>query len=137
MKIAIIGTGYVGLATGACLAEVGHQVICIDNDEPKIKRLINGKIPIYEPGLEEVVYRNVSAHRLSFSTSGYPLPMTAIGWSYRDSQGQGKKVDSLDDKNGGLITNQHCLMNRRLIPDVSHQKQDRIRVKGINRKRER
>jgi UDPglucose 6-dehydrogenase len=69
MKIAIIGTGYVGLATGACLAEVGHQVICIDNDEPKIKRLRNGKIPIYEPGLEEVVYRNVSAHRLSFSTS--------------------------------------------------------------------
>jgi UDPglucose 6-dehydrogenase len=69
MKIAIIGTGYVGLATGACLAEVGHQVICIDNDEPKIKRLRNGKIPIYEPGLEEVVHRNVSARRLSFSTS--------------------------------------------------------------------
>lgn len=69
MKIAIIGTGYVGLATGACLAEVGHQVICIDNDEPKIKRLRDGKIPIYEPGLEGVVYRNVSAHRLSFSTS--------------------------------------------------------------------
>ena len=69
MKIAIIGTGYVGLATGACLAEVGHQVICIDNDEPKIKRLRNGNIPIYEPGLEEVVHRNVSARRLSFSTS--------------------------------------------------------------------
>jgi hypothetical protein len=63
--------------------------------------------------------------------------MTAIGWSYRDSQGQGKKLDSLDDKNGGLITNQHCLMNRRLIPDVSHQKQDRIRVKEIDRKGER
>jgi UDPglucose 6-dehydrogenase len=69
MKLAIIGTGYVGLATGACLAEVGHQVICIDNDESKIKRLRNGKVPIYEPGLEEVVHRNVSAHRLSFSTS--------------------------------------------------------------------
>jgi UDPglucose 6-dehydrogenase len=69
MKIAIIGTGYVGLATGACLAEVGHQVICIDNDEPKIKRIRDGKIPIYEPGLEEVVHRNVSAQRLSFSTS--------------------------------------------------------------------
>jgi UDPglucose 6-dehydrogenase len=69
MKIAIIGAGYVGLATGACLAEVGHEVICIDNDEPKIKRLKNGEIPIYEPGLEEVVHRNVSARRLSFSTS--------------------------------------------------------------------
>src|ERR1700745_1181165 len=69
MKISIIGTGYVGLATGACLADVGHQVICIDNDEPKIKRLRNGNIPIYEPGLEEVVHRNASACRLSFSTS--------------------------------------------------------------------
>src|ERR1700757_2147084 len=69
MKIAMIGTGYVGLTTGACLAEVGHHVICIDNDEPKIKRLKSGKIPIYEPGLEEVVHRNVSAHRLSFNTS--------------------------------------------------------------------
>jgi len=69
MKLAIIGTGYVGLATGACLAEVDHQVICIDNDEPKIKRLRNGEIPIYEPGLEEIVHRNVSARRLSFSTS--------------------------------------------------------------------
>jgi UDPglucose 6-dehydrogenase len=69
MKIAMIGTGYVGLTTGACLAEVGHHVICIDIDEAKIKCLKSGKIAIYEPGLEEVVHRNVSAERLSFSTS--------------------------------------------------------------------
>jgi len=69
MRIAIIGTGYVGLVTGACLAEVGHQVICIDNDEVKVKALRAGKIPIYEPGLDEVVHRNVSARRLAFSTS--------------------------------------------------------------------
>ena len=68
MRIAIIGTGYVGLVTGACLAEVGHHVICIDNDEGKIKGLRNGKIPIYEPGLDELVHRNVSRHRLSFSS---------------------------------------------------------------------
>jgi UDPglucose 6-dehydrogenase len=69
MKIAIIGSGYVGLVTGACFAEVGHEVICVDNDERKIKALRNGKIPIYEPGLEQLVLRNVSAHRLQFTGS--------------------------------------------------------------------
>jgi UDPglucose 6-dehydrogenase len=69
MRIAIIGSGYVGLVTGACFAEVGHEVICIDNDTRKIKALRNGKIPIYEPGLDQLVQRNVSAHRLSFTGS--------------------------------------------------------------------
>ena len=69
MKIAIIGSGYVGLVTGACFAEVGHEVICVDNDESKVKVLRNGKVPIYEPGLEQLVQRNVSAHRLHFSGS--------------------------------------------------------------------
>src|SRR6201982_3488115 len=69
MKIAIIGSGYVGLVTGACFAEVGHEVICVDNDERKIEALRNGKIPIYEPGLEQLVLRNVSAHRLQFTGS--------------------------------------------------------------------
>ncbi len=67
MRIAIIGSGYVGLVTGACFAEVGHEVICIDNDERKVKALRSGVIPIYEPGLEELVQRNVSANRLSFT----------------------------------------------------------------------
>src|ERR1700756_5729939 len=69
MKIAIIGSGYVGLVTGACFAEVGHEVICIDNDDRKIKALRSGVIPIYEPGLEQLVQRNVSADRLSFTGS--------------------------------------------------------------------
>jgi UDPglucose 6-dehydrogenase len=69
MKIAIIGSGYVGLVTGACFAEVGHEVICVDNDERKVKALQNGKVPIYEPGLEQLVQRNVSAHRLQFTGS--------------------------------------------------------------------
>src|SRR5213596_4173296 len=69
MDIAIIGSGYVGPVTGACFADVGHNVICVDNDETKIKTLQAGRIPIYEPGLEEIVHRNVSAHRLHFSSS--------------------------------------------------------------------
>jgi UDPglucose 6-dehydrogenase len=69
MDISIIGSGYVGLVTGACFADVGHNVICVDNDEAKVKTLQAGRIPIYEPGLEQIIHRNVSAHRLRFSSS--------------------------------------------------------------------
>jgi UDPglucose 6-dehydrogenase len=67
MDISIIGSGYVGLVTGACFADVGHNVICVDNDRRKVEALRSGKVPIYEPGLEEVIHRNVSAHRLRFT----------------------------------------------------------------------
>ncbi|MBX7157771.1 MAG: UDP-glucose/GDP-mannose dehydrogenase family protein [Verrucomicrobiae bacterium] len=69
MKLSIIGSGYVGLVTGTCFAEVGHQVICVDNNQEKVKQLRAGKIPIYEPGLEELIKRNVANGRLQFTDS--------------------------------------------------------------------
>lgn len=69
MKVSIIGTGYVGLVTGTCFAEVGHKVICVDCDAEKVKLLQQGGVPIYEPGLEELIQKNVASGELTFTTS--------------------------------------------------------------------
>ncbi|MFA4905618.1 MAG: UDP-glucose/GDP-mannose dehydrogenase family protein [Candidatus Margulisiibacteriota bacterium] len=68
MKLAVIGTGYVGLVTGACFANLGNEVICVDKDKPRVLGLNRGQVPFYEPGLQEIVHRNAQAGRLSFST---------------------------------------------------------------------
>lgn len=68
MRIAMIGAGYVGLVSGACLADFGHEVVCIDKDQSKVSALLEGRIPIYEPGLDELVARNVRERRLTFRT---------------------------------------------------------------------
>src|SRR3954453_15255079 len=69
MDLSIVGSGYVGLVTGACFADVGHNVVCVDNDPRKVEALQAGRVPIYEPGLEEVIHRNVAAQRLRFTGS--------------------------------------------------------------------
>ena len=93
MRIVIIGSGYVGLVSGACFADFGHDVICIDKDQGKIDRLNSGKIPIFEPGLEELVTTNRSAGRLVFTTDlkghmdGAEVAFLAVGTPSRRGAG--------------------------------------------------
>src|SRR5437764_13040461 len=68
MRVAIVGSGYVGLVSGACFADFGHQVVCVDKDKGKIEALKRGELPIYEPGLGELVASNLAAGRLQFTT---------------------------------------------------------------------
>jgi UDPglucose 6-dehydrogenase len=93
MRIAMIGTGYVGLVSGACLSEFGHDVVCIDKDESKVGTLTSGGIPIYEPGLDDVVAVNAKAGRLSFTTdlksavAGAEAVFIAVGTPSRRGDG--------------------------------------------------
>jgi UDPglucose 6-dehydrogenase len=80
-KICVIGVGYVGLVTGACFADLGNQVVCLDIDTGKIEKLQSGGIPIYEPGLEEMVRRNANAGRLSF-TASYQEALTDVDFAF-------------------------------------------------------
>lgn len=85
MKIAVIGTGYVGLVTGAGLSDFGHEVTCVDIDRARIEALTRGEIPIYEPGLSDLVTRNLALGRLRFTTRvaeavpGAQLAFIAVG----------------------------------------------------------
>ncbi|EBD8094971.1 UDP-glucose/GDP-mannose dehydrogenase family protein, partial [Salmonella enterica] len=69
MNIAVIGTGYVGLVSGVCFSEIGNQVICVDNNEAKVEMLNEGNVPIYEPGLKELMASNMQAGNLSFTSN--------------------------------------------------------------------
>jgi UDPglucose 6-dehydrogenase len=86
VKIAMIGTGYVGLVSGVCFSDFGHDVTCVDKNPDKIARLERGEVPIYEPGLEALMTRNVEAGRLTFTTD------LAVGTPTRRGDGQSAQI---------------------------------------------
>jgi UDP-glucose 6-dehydrogenase len=91
MKVAIVGTGYVGLVTGACLAELGHEVVCVDVDEEKVARIASGVSPIYEAGLDELLARNVggclrASTDLRAAVLGSELTLVAVGTPLGDGE---------------------------------------------------
>jgi UDPglucose 6-dehydrogenase len=93
MHVAMIGTGYVGLVSGACFADFGHTVTCVDKDAAKIDALLRGEIPIFEPGLDQLVASNVKAGRLKFTTrlaepvAGADAVFIAVGTPSRRGDG--------------------------------------------------
>lgn len=123
MKIAIVGTGYVGLVSGACFAEMGIDVTCVDIDEVKIKRLINGEIPIYEPGLEQLVKRNVAEGRLHFTThlsdciDGVSAVFCAVGTPPdEDGSADLKYVREVAAEFGRLISHYTIFVTKSTVP---------------------
>src|SRR6201984_1308289 len=129
MDLAIIGSGYVGLVTGACFADVGHNVICVDNDAQKIKQLQAGEVPIYEPGLDEVIHRNVSARRLHFTGNIHeaversqiifiavptpPLPNGDVDLSF---------VEKVAREIAGLLTDYRVIVDKSTVPVKTGEK---------------
>ncbi len=119
MRIAVIGSGYVGLVSGACFADFGHDIVCIDRDAAKIAQLEAGRIPIYEPGLADLVSRNVAARRLSFTTDlaagvrGASAIFIAVGTPSRRGDGYAdltyvyaaaREVAAVADANAVIVT---------------------------------
>jgi len=121
--LAIIGTGYVGLVTGACLSDFGNTVVCVDVDEAKIGRLKSGEIPIYEPGLDEVVVRNTKAGRLTFSSDvGHAIASNevvfiAVGTPpLEDGSADLRYVESAARKIGQSMTGYRVIVDKSTVP---------------------
>jgi UDPglucose 6-dehydrogenase len=124
VKITMLGTGYVGLVTGACLAELGHNVICVDKDAQKIANLLHGKMPIYEPGLDELVTRQTSQKRLSFSTDvaasvkGRDAVFIAVGTPSNEQTGRAdlKYVEAAAREVGAAIDRFTVVVTKSTVP---------------------
>lgn len=123
MKVAVIGTGYVGLVTGACLAEVGNTITCVDIDAEKVRKLRDGIIPIYEPGLEPIVKSNVEAGRLQFTTNteeavkNCQIIMIAVGTPpNEDGSADVKHVLKVAEDIGNLIEDYRLVVTKSTVP---------------------
>jgi UDPglucose 6-dehydrogenase len=124
MRICIVGTGYVGLVTGACFAELGHFVTCVDTDKSKIALLEMGQAPIYEPGIEELVRRNQNIGRISFSTDlaqgmdGCDAAFIAVGTPSRegDNQADVSRVFEVANSIADLITQYTVVVTKSTVP---------------------
>ena len=123
MKVAVIGTGYVGLVAGTCLAEIGHEVFCVDNNEAKIANLREGILPIYEPGLEGLVPSNVAAGRLKFTTDlsqsvqDAEIVFIAVGTpSGEDGAAELKHVISVAEAIGDNLNNFKIVVVKSTVP---------------------
>ena len=138
MRIAMIGTGYVGLVSGACLSEFGHDVVCIDKDAGKVQTLKDGGIPIFEPGLEDVVAVNAKAGRLSFSTdlksavAGAQAVFIAVGTPSRRGDGHAdlSYVFAAAEEIAEALTGYAVVVTKSTVPvGTSRQVEDIIRKK--------
>ena len=123
MKICMIGTGYVGLVTGACFAEMGNTVICVDKDEERIETLNHGGIPIYEPGLKEIISRNVEGDRLSFTSdfttavSACRICIIAVGTPQEeDGSADLSHVLGVATQIGRIMTEYKIIVNKSTVP---------------------
>src|SRR5690606_38309049 len=138
MKIAVVGTGYVGLVTGTCFAETGNTVTCIDIDQEKVKKLKNGRITIYEPGLEQLFERNIKQNRLNFTTSleegikeasdiflALPTPPG------EDVSADLKYILAVPDDLGPLLSDYTVIVDKSTVPvDTADKVRNRIAAKA-------
>ncbi len=124
MKIAMVGSGYVGLVSGACFADFGHDVVCIDKDPAKIERLRGGEMPIYEPGLDDLVKRNVASRRLAFTTdlpqgiAGAQAIFIAVGTPSRRGDGHADLsfVHAVAQEIGTHLTGPAVIVTKSTVP---------------------
>ncbi len=123
MKIAVVGTGYVGLVAGTCFADTGQDVVCVDKDQSKVEALNRGEVPIYEPGLDHLIHRNVEEGRLKFTTDlassidGADIAFIAVGTPQsHDGQADLRAVQIVAEEIGKAMTGPLVIVNKSTVP---------------------